>query len=1056
LNPEQLDLRCLSATSVLLSELFSGNHSRTQGLFPCVDRALLAFSSHTRGENPGYYTLPELRSFINRHLPPEEAISPAFARALFQMKRTLSGGEPERIRSAEIEGLRRKISRLGALLSPLSPHLPVLIRPEATGLEERRRAGIALAAFIDGITELLSESAAPLPWSGLQELLRELDSFVRKTDDSILPWLVEQIPIFQCLKLMLVGGDESAIEVVKWGPILRSISHFYGTLLLTRNPPELLEQLSLEVVSTPEEQARAATRLTALLRTLVRDPGLRSSSLLKTFADRYAKALLLNALVFPETEGSLALRPFLGTLTLRRLTGRLIVESVRAAGAPVPEDRWQLLVDQAASLIEQASLSGGTANGPAVQLSLQRVNRFFEQIEPLLDPSGKPERIRNALRLLEKAIPLVIGKDASTLSAADLRAFLQKTLELAMLWRRHETTPGLELLKKGAEILSRHPRAVVIPLAGVQELLALSAPWTAGYDLDVPALLEKFRNFLRLKALLLGGPEEGLGGGEVDQLAYLLQAFRPEDGTAKGLVALSNLLRNRPLHSSELTALMLILDPLLPEAARRWLRNSSGQLRLESIGRWKALAVGGDPGRILSPELADLSRLAGLALQALPPGFNPGINAETASRAAALLRALRDNRRESIHLPLLRDVLQDIGSLFRPRIRRDSIELLLAGVHTRLIRNLRGPKPRSLEGLAISPADLDPWIRLLSGIATDLQALDPAPQEDESRLRAALLPLLSFVFSHYSAGGESRLPVADLQDLLEDLNPIAFDLGLTWGYSPALISAPLRRKTMDLFTGPANGNGFVEPGEAVDFLMLARPGKRILDQAVREVLSRCLPGVVEENIRGIPSQCLSNHLFRPESLEALYGRSFPALLAEVGARGAEGIHVLQKSMVASVEPADPDLLDRSDFESLVSLPIFLEKLFVRYDASTDGTLVFSEAMNAFPVFCDEIRLAAGRGIRGGCAPGQDPGQIEAIFGYLLFRKSKPRGIRPEDPLWTRYRSARELFAWFRFWNQLDRTPEQRDALPPSLSRLDLLEIMSNLSTSPPKGLPDNP
>lgn len=261
---------------------------------------------------------------------------------------------------------------------------------------------------------------------------------------------------------------------------------------------------------------------------------------------------------------------------------------------------------------------------------------------------------------------------------------------------------------------------------------------------------------------------------------------------------------------------------------------------------------------------------------------------------------------------------------------------------------------------------------------------------------------------------------------------------------------------MDLFTSPANGNHRVEPAEATDFLILARAGRKILDHAAREILPRCLPGVPEANITGITLQCLNKHFFHSKALETLYGRSLPFFLQEIRDREKEGLAVLQKAMIASVEPARPDLLDRSEFESLLALPVFLENLFLRYDRNFDGRLVFSEAMTAFPVFCEEIKIAAGKGLRGSCEAGANPGQIEAVFGYLLFRKTRPRGIRSEDSLWARYLSARDLFGWFRFWNQLDQSPEVRDALPPALSRIDLLEIMSTVSNSPGRSGPDSP
>jgi hypothetical protein len=1066
LNPRSLDLRCLSEAPARLSELFAGIPARTPELFSCLDRTLLAFASHTRGENPDSYSLTELRTFANRNLPADHPVSPAFARSLFQIKRSLGGGSGQSLLKSEIDILRGKLSRLGALLAPLSSHLPVLTRSGAGLPEERRKAGLALASFMEGLSELLSDSPNPLAWRELRGFFRELEDFSEKNARSILPLIIELIPVFQCLKLLLVGGEEEVIESRKWGPILRSISHFYGTLLVTRNPPELLEHLSLEVVSTKEEQVRATGRLTALLKTMTRDESLRSSSILKTLADRYAKALLLNAIAFPGNEGSLALQPFLGTSTLRKLVGELILAATRIRETMRHPERLQVLADQAASIIEQAALTGdGRPGGEPPTLHLGKLMDFYGGIEPLLDSADSPI-IRNILRMIGGSVPLLIGKDADALSPRDLRSLIQKALDLALLWRGNPSSNSasggtLSTIAGTIGILSRPPRAALIPFERIRALIEEIHLLLPDLVPDPPALLEKLRSALHLKSLLLGGPSEGLSGRELDQLAYLSQSFPSEEGISSALLSLSNLLRNRSFRNCTPLSLLTTLEPLLPASARPWIRNASGQFRDSALGTWKSILAGGPPDQISGAEWVNLTRLAGLLLHESSAPPDPGLNSETAASLRTVLLHLRENRRGEIPLPLLRDGLLEILRIPSPRVRSASLETLLIGLHTRVIRNLRTPKPRSIEGLVIPADDLTPWIELIDQISSDLKPLEAR----EERWTAVMGRILPYVYRHYSPGGNPD--VAELEDLLSDLNPLAFDLGLTWGYTPASVSAPSRRRTIDLLTRAGNGDRRVDPGETIEFLTLARAGRKILDRAVRALHPACLPGIPAEDLDGFPQNCFNRNFFQEEFLESLYGNSLPRFLREIRSLDDAAFRLFQEAMYRAsvspssflpslVQPESPSFLSRSELESLVAVPVFLENLFGRFDINQDDRLVFSEAMQAFPLFCREIQEAAGPRIRGSCKTGEDPDQVEAIFGHLLFRKEAPRGVRPGDPLWLRLRSARDLFGWFRFWNQLDRDAPVRDASPPAISRGDLLTIISKLTIGPGRVAPDTP
>jgi hypothetical protein len=104
-------------------------------------------------------------------------------------------------------------------------------------------------------------------------------------------------------------------------------------------------------------------------------------------------------------------------------------------------------------------------------------------------------------------------------------------------------------------------------------------------------------------------------------------------------------------------------------------------------------------------------------------------------------------------------------------------------------------------------------------------------------------------------------------------------------------------------------------------------------------------------------------------------------------------------------------------------------------------------MRGFPIFCEEIRKVGGPSLKGSCKTGENPDQIEAVYGYLLYRGVPPRGVRPTDSVWQRLKAAKDILSWFNFWRRLDRTPEVRDANPPKIDRRGILKVMSNLSTA---------
>jgi hypothetical protein len=226
-------------------------------------------------------------------------------------------------------------------------------------------------------------------------------------------------------------------------------------------------------------------------------------------------------------------------------------------------------------------------------------------------------------------------------------------------------------------------------------------------------------------------------------------------------------------------------------------------------------------------------------------------------------------------------------------------------------------------------------------------------------------------------------------------------------------------------------------------------GKSVLSDVEADLYPKCHPEIQNpELVSEVPIACLTRVYFQKESFSRIYGEVAPELVKQLESWDLEGMDSFRKSMLNSILPGwtENGSFPRSQLESLVSVPHYTENLFQRFDSNRDNILVFSEIMKGFPIFCREIKKAAGSLVSGSCEPGESPGRIEAIFGYLIFHGVPPRGVRPGDSLWQKILAIKEIYSWYRTWRKLDRNPAVRDVNPPQIDRKDILKIMSNLAT----------
>jgi hypothetical protein len=297
-----------------------------------------------------------------------------------------------------------------------------------------------------------------------------------------------------------------------------------------------------------------------------------------------------------------------------------------------------------------------------------------------------------------------------------------------------------------------------------------------------------------------------------------------------------------------------------------------------------------------------------------------------------------------------------------------------------------------------------------------------------------------------------RLTFNDVVDLLDDINYLILDLKLTYGVHVPRVTATLRMQTINIFTKTGNGDDYLDLDETAEFLTITAGGHVLLDRVLGKLITDCKvdPRLTEQ--QKIPYSCLISHFSNPAYFAETYGPIVPEMVRQYNRYSADDRKLFIESMFNATDPAwrDKKEMTYSDFETFIAVPYFAESIFERLDTDHSQVVNFTEGMAGFPLFCREIKKAAGPAVKGSCENGY-PNQIEAVYGHLLFRGVPPRGPKPGDSIFRKIREIARVLAWFRYWRRLDRDPAYRNARPPQLQRKDLLKIISNLAMATDPG-----
>lgn len=1127
---ESLDLSCLNEMPDQLQTLFEGGYTFSdadkveQGkIWRCLDKSLTTFSKHTRGATVGVYTSKELRDFANRYLPKNRLFDDKLVDSIFKLKRAVLGGTDTQISQEEIHSLIAKLNKFGDIMTPFYGHLGTLTRFDGKTARQKHVASEALNRFVMDLAELMSDSVNTVAWNDIIYFVTQLERYTGAGKPTALTAVREQLPLFQHFKLLLVGGDENAIERDKWKPIFLAVSHLYNSLFLTDNTSQLLESLSIEIDSTEQEQKRAVEKITGALKVLKNDPTLHARRPVEIMADSWGKVLLLNSFLFPRSQGSLALKPFLSSPTLRKIAGYIVDQALLIQKNAIDPALIQSMSENLVTLVEQAAVANAPQVGVNSPFSYSAFREYMPQVKPLFKDPKMYDLIYDGVSALKAATPIIIGRDSDFLTTKDLRSILQKATDLYLAWNK--STSNEESIAQSFEIILRAPSFFSLQANQLESAIEAAKRLANNDKLKLNMPWDKLSDFVKkglsAKAVLFGNTDKAISNVELRQLAGLWDPFRKGTDFTKGLpdalAEAANILKNSPFAAAKIEKLIPVIDSFLPES------QSIEKLGFtaEELGYIKAILVGGSNSSIERNEYTDLARVSSALVrkvypiyQKQPKNFAFGLNSATFALAEAAFQSLIDSRSGSVRGYISNDDLKKIiysvlnKSSARP-VQMKTIETLLIGLNHRILQGNKQSKPKSLSG-SISMDQLKPLVAVFHNISvtladyenaftavdskrtpldkkviaaqlttaaakTLLDGIQPiingtthlpyfsAPGKknayyylEDLSYKSAIYHVLNWALPAYkieadpTAGNMIRLTHNDLVGLMDDLGDLMYELGMTFATSTSEESATSRMQTINLFTQSGNGDGMMGVFETTEFLTMTFGGKVLLSQVRKTLGDHCYPEVKDAlTIEKFSVACLKKVLFAPELFTRTYTQVAPQMAEHFVELTAEKRNDFANSALTAANAGwtEEGSLDLTDLEVLVSVPYYAENIFEKMDANFDGVLNFTEGMSGFPVFCGEIKKAAGSSVKGSCVPGEDPNQVEAVYGHMLFKGEPPRGIKSGDSIWTKIKEAKNFLLWVRYWNRLYRDPETRNALPPQLKRSDLLSIISNLSSS---------
>lgn len=749
LQSEAMNLKCVDTLPAKLHKLFEGNYTQSaqdqeelRNGWKCLDKTLYSFAEHTRGRSDKYYTQAELEEFANRLLPKEQKISSSFVDAIYRLKTSLLGGTAHRLTRSEVHLLRDKLNLFGEIIIPLSSHIKVLLAPDQYNSKQRTSASQELKSFLVELTAIFSDSGEPTSWKDVSDFVTELERFLSKAPatqfskgdkkSNSLLFIKEQLPVFQYLKLMIVGGSEFAIEPEKWKPIFSGIANLYHAFLMASNSAELLENLNFAIESTSKEQQLATAKITAILKVLKDDDSLSSYDTVQLLADNWAKALVANSIFFPKSNGTLSIQAFASSLPLRRLSGAILDEVLAIDWENPQPEQLRALSAQVQAILDPNILGSGTSESTTFKIS--EVEKYIAEHESLFNSKQELEMLKRGIKLLQLARTLTLGKSSDEVPVTDLREMLSKATDVYLAWATPLKNPNewFESVGVSLEALNRAPAPNWVRLDDLLSLLdqaqelvvimqtEMDIPWN---DLRVLA-----KSAFAIKATALGSSSTLLTQYELKTLASVWEPMRKGDGYYEKLMALGERLEASPFRSMSIATLFEQAQPVLKILGI----TLPSEVDAEGLGLLKSLVMGGSNEVLEKSDHSLYAFAAASAYRDLYPLMqSPRQPVTLDSNLTLQLKTGLDwwislkRRSNQISWSTVKQLMLWAAPKAGYRMRGSSAESLLITLQHRLINGQKTPKPKELKG-TFEPEQFRSVLQMVTTLDGYLQDLNRA------------------------------------------------------------------------------------------------------------------------------------------------------------------------------------------------------------------------------------------------------------------------------------------------------------------------------------------
>ncbi len=231
---------CIEHSLPKIERYFKGvaTSQETQESWACLSLALEVFSENVKGQNAGYYTPEELRTFLQTYFLGHIKLTDGFLEEAFRLKQIVLGGDRRQLTKAEIVRTQDAIQLLRGETVRLLPHLRIVLRKTEAGSPEASSENIQAAkAALNGMTSVLGQIFDYTDNVYTQEhakaMLQELQALFAQSGSS---WTgpavaIEHLDSFFVFKSFLLDGTDTVIFQKEWGKILGLVSQLYGSYL---------------------------------------------------------------------------------------------------------------------------------------------------------------------------------------------------------------------------------------------------------------------------------------------------------------------------------------------------------------------------------------------------------------------------------------------------------------------------------------------------------------------------------------------------------------------------------------------------------------------------------------------------------------------------------------------------------------------------------------------------------------------------------------------------------------------------------------------------------